>query len=167
MCWESEQTTTIHTIHRSSKRNVSISRNNQKRTQAQHAYKQANLALVGLPPWDVLDALADALRAAAFDVDEVFQRAVSCINEFLCPVVEQSSRERAGALHTFGICIGCFRSHVMQNPDITRRLTGYDPCRPGWYRDRFFQKYNRERTMPIKWRSLEETLNPQPVVSRV
>ena len=51
----------------------------------------------------------------------------------------------------------------MQNPDIARRLTGYDPCKPGRYRDRFFQKYNRERTMPIKWRSLEETLNPQPV----
>ena len=36
----------------------------------QHACKQANLALVGLPPWDLLDALAEALREAAFDVDE-------------------------------------------------------------------------------------------------
>ena len=63
-----------------------MSRKKQKRTQAQPTYKQANLALVGLPPWDLLDALADALRAAAFDVDEVFQRAVSCSNEFLCPV---------------------------------------------------------------------------------
>lgn len=34
-----------------------------------------------------MDALADALREAAFDVDEVFQRAVSCSNEFLCPAV--------------------------------------------------------------------------------
>ena len=93
MCWESEQTTTIHTIRRSSKRNVSISRKNQKRTQAQHTRKQANLALVGIPPWDLLDALAEKLREAAFDVDEVFQRAVSCSNEFLCPVVQQVRRE--------------------------------------------------------------------------
>ena len=135
-----------------------------KRTRGHHTCKQANLALVGLPPWDLLEALAEALREAAFDVDEVFQRAVSCSNEFLCPVVQQSNREHVDALCTFGICTGCFRSHVMQNPDITRRLTaGYDPCRNGSYRDRFFQKYNRERTMPIKWRSLEETLNPQPV----
>ena len=112
MCWKSEQMTAIHTIHRSSKRNVSISRKNQKRTQAQHTYKQANLALVGLPPMDLIDALADALRAAAFDVDEVFQRAVSCSNEFLHPV-EQSTRERAGALCTFHICSGCRESHVI------------------------------------------------------
>ena len=77
----------------------------QKRTQAQHTYKQANLALVGIPPWDLIDALADALRAAAFDVDEVFQRAVSCSNEFLYPV-EQSSRG-CGAPCTFGVRTGC------------------------------------------------------------
>ena len=39
----------------------------------------------------------------------------------------------------------------------------YDPCRSGGYRDRFAQKYNKERTMPIRWRSLADTLNPQPV----
>ena len=56
------------------------------------------------------------------------------------------------------------KSRVAEPKYIARRLTaGYDPCRPGSYRDRFFQRYNRERTMPIKWRSLEETLNPQPV----
>ena len=65
----------------------------QENAHAQHTYKQANLALVGLPPWDLLEAVAEALRAAAFDVDEVFQRAVSCSNEFLYPV-ERSSRER-------------------------------------------------------------------------
>ena len=39
----------------------------------------------------------------------------------------------------------------------------YDPCRSGEFRDRFAQKYNRERTIPIKWRCLAATLNPQPV----
>ena len=63
-----------------------------------------------------------ALRAKAFDIDEVFSRAVQCRNEFI-----------------------------------------YDPCRSGGYKDRFAQKYNKERMMPIKWRSLAETLNPQPV----
>ena len=83
---------------------------------------QANLALVGLPPYDILEDLVKALRAKALDIDEVFGRAVSCSNEFI-----------------------------------------YDPCRSGGYRDRFAQKYNKERTMPIKWRSLADTLNPQPV----
>ena len=54
-------------------------------TQAQHTYKQANIALVGLPPWDLLEAVAEALREKALDVDEVFQRAVSYSNELLCP----------------------------------------------------------------------------------
>ena len=39
----------------------------------------------------------------------------------------------------------------------------YDPCRSGTYRDRFAQKYNKERSIPINWRSLGATLNPQPV----
>ena len=39
----------------------------------------------------------------------------------------------------------------------------YDPCRSGTYRDRFAQKYNKERSIPINWRSLAATLNPQPV----
>ena len=57
-------------------------------THAADIHKQANLALVGLPPHDLIDALAAALRAAGLDVDEVFSRAVSCSNEFLCPVAE-------------------------------------------------------------------------------
>ena len=44
---------------------------------------QANLALVGLPPHDILDDLVKALRANALDIDEVFGRAVSCSNEFI------------------------------------------------------------------------------------
>ena len=39
----------------------------------------------------------------------------------------------------------------------------YDPCRSGTYRDRFAQKYNRDRSIPIHWRCLAATLNPQPV----
>jgi hypothetical protein len=35
------------------------------------------------------------------------------------------------------------------------------------YRDRFTQKFNKERTMPIKWRSLAATLNPQPLAFAV
>ena len=64
----------------------------------------------------------------------------------LVPSSQQSSRGRACALF-----------NVIQNPVARRLAAGYDPCKPGRYRDRFFQKYNRERTMPIKWRSLEET----------
>ena len=79
----------------------------QTNAHAQHTCKQANLALVGLPPWDLLEAVAEALREKALDVDEVFQRAVTCSNEFLCPEVEQSSREPAGAPCRFGIRTGC------------------------------------------------------------
>ena len=49
--------------------------------------REVNLALVGLPPYDLLDELAKALREKGLDIDEVFQKAVSCSNEFLCPVV--------------------------------------------------------------------------------
>ena len=66
-----------------------------------------------------------ALRAKAFDIDEVFSRAVQCSNEFI-----------------------------------------YDPCRSGGYKDRFAQKYNKERMMPTKWRSLA-ALNPQPLAFEV
>ena len=43
----------------------------------------------------------------------------------------------------------------------------YDPCRGGGgrLRDRFQPKFNRERTMALKWRTLAETLNPQPCAS--
>ena len=44
----------------------------------------------------------------------------------------------------------------------------YDPCRGGGgrLRDRFQPKFNRERTMALKWRTLAETLNPQPCAPR-
>ena len=51
--------------------------------------REVNLALVGLPPYDLLDELAKALREKGLDIDEVFQKAVSCSNEFLCPVVNR------------------------------------------------------------------------------
>ena len=83
-------------------------------------------ALVGLPPHDLLESLAAALRANGLDIDEVFSRAVTCTGEWL-----------------------------------------YDPCRQGSLRDRFTQRYQRERTMPIRWRSLQETLDPQPIANVV
>ena len=82
----------------------------------------ANFALVGLPPHDILNELAVALREQGLDIDEVFQRAVTCGKEFI-----------------------------------------YDPCRRGDLRQRFAQKFNKERSVPIRWRDLDSTLNPQPV----
>ena len=94
------------------------------RVRASQVTDPANLALVGLPPFDLLDELATALRAKGLDIDEVFQKSVSCSKEFI-----------------------------------------YDPCRKGALRDRFAQKYNSERSIPIKWRSIHETLNPQPLAN--
>ena len=86
----------------------------------------ANFCLVGLPPWDILEDLAAALRAKGLDVDQVFERSVKCSNEFI-----------------------------------------YDPCRSGGLKDRFTQKYNSQRTIPISWRSLAASLNPQPIAFAV
>ena len=57
------------------------------------------MALVGLPPYDLLDELAKALREKGLDIDEVFQRAVSCSNEFLCPVVVKIKKMLAQFAH--------------------------------------------------------------------
>ena len=86
----------------------------------------ANVCLVGLPPWDILDDLAAALRAKGLDVHQVFERSVKCSNEFI-----------------------------------------YDPCRSGGLKDRFTQKFNSQRTIPISWRSLPASLNPQPIAFAV
>ena len=86
----------------------------------------ANFCLVGLPPWDILEELATALREHGLDVDQVFERSVKCSNEFI-----------------------------------------YDPCRSGGLKDRFAQKYNNQRTIPITWRCLAATLNPQPLAFSV
>ena len=42
----------------------------------------ANFHLVGVPPKDLVEAVAMALRAAGFDCDEVFNRAVGVSNEW-------------------------------------------------------------------------------------
>ena len=86
----------------------------------------SNFALVGLPPFDILDDLAKALRANGLDVDQVFENAVKASGEFI-----------------------------------------YDPCRSGGLRARFAQRYQKERTVPITWRCLAATLNPQPLAFSV
>ena len=43
----------------------------------------ANFALVGLPPFDLLDDLAKALREKGLDIDLVFERAITCSSEFI------------------------------------------------------------------------------------
>ncbi len=42
----------------------------------------ANFHLVGVPPKDLVESVATALRAAGFDCDEVFERAVGVSNEW-------------------------------------------------------------------------------------
>ena len=86
----------------------------------------ANFALVGLPPFDILDDLAAALRAAGLDIDSVFENAVKASGEFI-----------------------------------------YDPCRSGGLKQRFAQQFQKERTVPIIWRSLAASLNPQPLAFSV
>ena len=86
----------------------------------------ANFSLVGLPPFDILEDLAAALRAAGLDVDQVFENAVKASGEFI-----------------------------------------YDPCRSGGLKQRFAQKYQKDRMVPITWKSLEATLNPMPLAFSV
>ena len=43
----------------------------------------SNFCLVGLPPFDILEELAAALRAAGLDVDVVFENAVKASGEFI------------------------------------------------------------------------------------
>ncbi len=80
--------------------------------------------LVGLPPKDLFEALAAALRSAGIDPDGAFDKCVRVSEEWL-----------------------------------------YDPVRPP--HQRFYQRYVRERSVPMKHRTLDETLSPQPVASRV
>ena len=86
----------------------------------------SNFALVGPPPFDILEVLAAALRANGLDVDQVFENAVKASGEFI-----------------------------------------YDPCRSGGLRARFAHKYQEYRTVPITWRCLAATLNPQPLAFSV
>lgn len=86
----------------------------------------SNFCLVGLPPFDILDDLAAALRASGLDVDQVFENAVKASGEFI-----------------------------------------YDPCRSGGLRARFAQRYQKDRAVPITWRCLAATLNPQPLAFSV
>ena len=44
---------------------------------------RSNFALAGLPPIDILDQLAAALRANGLDVDQVFENAVKARSEFI------------------------------------------------------------------------------------
>ena len=86
----------------------------------------SNFCLVGLPPFDILEDLAAALRAAGLDVDQVFENAVKASGEFI-----------------------------------------YDPCRTGGLKQRFAQKYQKDRMVPITWKCLAATLNPQPLAFSV
>jgi len=86
----------------------------------------ANFALAGLPPKDLVEEVASALRDKGRDIDEVFQRACCICNEF-----------------------------------------DYDPCRRGAVQDRFYRKFHKERTVPVTWRDVGETLNPQQSASVV
>ena len=54
---------------------------------------------------------------------------------------------------------------VFQNSVSVSKEFIYDPCRRGALRDRFAQKFNSGRSIPIKWRSIHETLNPQPLAN--
>ena len=86
-------------------------------------------ALVGLPPHDLLEDLAVALREHGLDPDTTFEKSVACSNEFI-----------------------------------------FDPCRQvgaGGLKDKFAQKFQRDRTFAIKWKALPETLNPQPICFEV
>ena len=85
-----------------------------------------NFVLVGLPPKDLLDAVAQAWQQAGFDVHECFRRAVSVTNEW---------------------------TYVSDNGvPVAERIT------PKWM---------SERTIPHKLRTLEESLNPQPIAASV
>ena len=86
-----------------------------------------NFVLVGLPPKDLLDAVAAGWRQAGFNVDECFRRAVSVTNEW---------------------------TYAPGN-DNTSVV------------DRIAPKWISERAIPHKLRSLEESLNPQPMAAAV
>ena len=74
----------------------------------------ANFCLVGLPPWDILEELATALREHGLDVDQVFERSVKCSNEFIYDPC------RSGGLKDrFDDCVGL--SEVERSGEEARR----------------------------------------------
>ena len=82
-----------------------------------------NCQLVGMPPSDLIDAVAEAFRAAGLDVDECFKRAATVTGEWV---------------------------YTPGDGPVSERVT---------------RKYFSERALSVKWRTLEETLNPQPLAA--
>ena len=70
----------------------------------------ANFALVGLPPYDLLDDLAHALREKGLDIDQVFERAVSCTSEFIYDPCR--SGESPAVLPSAGCQLGAHMTHA-------------------------------------------------------
>ena len=79
-----------------------------------------NFVLFGVPPKDLLEAIAQAYIVNGFNVDDCFKRACSVTGEWK-----------------------------------------YD-AQPSRLKDRIQQKFCNERSIPLKKRTLDETLNPQP-----
>ena len=85
-----------------------------------------NFELVGIPPVDMISAVASALRAAGLDPEEFLRK--SC--------------------------------------DITREFA-YDPTAAEDIRDRIKPRFQSQKLLPVKNRTLEEVLDPQPKCSKV
>ena len=79
-----------------------------------------NFVLLGLPPKDLVEDVAQGLIRRGIDVHEYFEDACKVTGEW------QYDRTKAKLI------------------------------------DRFHPKFSKERTIPPKWRTLAECLNPQP-----
>ena len=84
-----------------------------------------NYESVGIPPLDLIPAVAEALRAAGLDPEDFLKK--SC--------------------------------------DITREFA-YDPTAED-IRDRIKPRFQSQKLLPVKNRTLEEVLDPQPKCSKV
>ncbi len=100
-----------------------------------------NFELVGVPPRDLVAAVAAALRQAHFDADDTFRRCKNVSNEW----------------------VGTFQI-------IGRVLASIDVFCNQEYRSEtatFHQRHIRQQIVPMIHRELGAVLNPQPAAQRV
>ena len=87
--------------------------------------------LVGLPPLDMLDEVAQAWRDAGMDVDKCFKRAVDVTGDWMY-------------------------TDAAQGEDATKNV-----------RSRLTAKYDHQRRVPLRLKTLKDILGPQPTTAKV
>ena len=118
-----------------------------------------NFYLLGVPPKDMLEDVASALIMKGISVDDFFTTACKG-NVFWVPRCSFVSRPRLVFLEPLDRPRPWHKKHSPKRIRVTGDWK-YDASKAR-LKDRIDQKYNHERSVALKFRTIAETLNPQP-----